>query len=74
MKNLIAAGSSDETFQGLQFDKVMTNSDDLSVFDRAFSGAVDSQAVGVLEHSSDSCFNIEYFEHHEDVALLPSTS
>ena len=74
MKNLISAGSSDGAFPGLQFDKVMTNSDDLSVFARAFSGAVDSQAVGVLKHSSDYCFNIEHFEHYEDATLLPSTS
>ena len=50
MKSLLTTGKGTFT-PGLQRDRVMSNNDNFSVFDRAFKGAVDGQAVGVLKHS-----------------------
>ena len=48
MKSLLTTGKGSFT-PGLQRDRIMSNDDNVSVFDRAFKGAINGQAVGVLE-------------------------
>ena len=54
MKSLLTTGKGSFT-PGLQRDRCMSNTDNLSVFDRAFKGAIDGQAVGVLKHDEAHC-------------------
>lgn len=66
MKDLISSGV--DSFPGLNFDRVITNDDNLSVFHRAFSGAVDGQAVGV------SRFHISIFSDVVSTMMMPHLS
>lgn len=75
MKELLMDGVEGSAFMGLQRHKIMTNADNLSVMDRAFSGAIDSQSTGVLTHkATGNCINIQDYQYSSDTKLRPATS